>query len=491
MLSIDQGTTGSTAMILDDQARLVAKSNTEFQQYFPSSGWVEHDPLEILQSVTKSIEQVLSTSGIDPKSIAGLGITNQRETVVAWDKKTGNPYHRAIVWQCRRTSRECQELRRQGLDAWMREKTGLTLDPYFSASKMKWLMDHVPHISQASDEGRLCMGTIDSFLMFHLTGFESFRTDVSNASRTMLLNINTLEWDTELLELFGISRQDLPELCESVDRFGMTKSWDPLPDGIPISGVAGDQQAALFGQTCFEPGQSKCTYGTGAFALVNTGNQLIKSSQGLLTTVAWSIKGQRSYALEGSAFNAGSVIQWLRDGLKLISHSSEIEALARSVNDHGGVYLVPALTGLGAPHWNAQARGMLSGFDRSTSRGHIARAALEGIAFEVFELFQAMQKDFGKLFRQCFVDGGASQNHLLMQFQSDLCGFKLVRPQMVETTVLGAAYLAGLGIGLWSSQQDLQALHEIECEFTPKMSPKERDQRLGAWSLALRRCLMS
>ncbi len=473
ILAIDEGTTATTVILISSSLEVIEKVSLEISQFYPNKGWVEHDPEEIYEKTMNAVRLAIEKSKIDPGKIASIGITNQRETVVAWDRKTGKPHGKAIVWQCRRTEKICERLKKRGLEKTITEKTGLVIDPYFSATKIAWLLKNgIP----SKD---LAFGTIDSWLLFKLTGGEVHGTDVSNASRTMLFNIKSLKWDEDLLKLLRIKREFLPEVFPSSGIFGKTKNASPLPDGIPISGIAGDQQAALFGQCCFKEGDSKCTYGTGAFLLMNTGKKPVKSKHRLLTTIAWKIKENVTYALEGSSFIAGAVVQWLRDGLRIINSSSEIEKVAGETS--GGVVFVPAFVGLGAPHWRSSARGIIWGITRDTTREHIARAALEGIAFQVQELLESMEKDLGKKTKVMKVDGGASVNNILMQFQADITGKKIVRPKILETTALGAGMLAGLGVRIFSSLEELTKVWVFEREFIPSMNEKERKERLMLW----------
>jgi glycerol kinase len=452
VLAIDQGTTGTTVVAVDRTLNVIAKENREFRQIFPKPGWVEHDLEDIWASTEATLRAVLEK--VDGRRVAAIGITNQRETVGLWDRKTGQPIHNAIVWQCRRTTDRCAELRAAGHSAKVQKRTGLVLDPYFSGTKAAWMLDNVAGARRRAEAGELAMGTIDTFLVWRLTQGAAHVTDVSNASRTLLFDLNTLRFEDELLSLFNVPRAILPEVRSSSEVYGVTKNVAGLPDGIPIAGMAGDQQSALFGQACFEIGEAKCTYGTGAFILLNTGTAPKLSKHGMLTTVAWQLgpKEKAEYALEGSVFCAGAAVQWLRDGLKIIDVSSQIEALARSVPDSGDVVFVPALTGLGAPHWRPEARGIMTGLTRDTGRGQIARATLEGIALQCHDVFEAMKSDNGGTLGMIKVDGGAAANDLLMQIQADLAGQEVVRPKMLETTAAGAAFLAGLGVGLFPSK---------------------------------------
>lgn len=485
VLSIDQGTTGSTALIIDEYLNIKAKAIQEFPQHYPKPGWVEHNLDEIWGSVLKSISAVLTQSNVQSSEIIAIGITNQRETTCLWDKNTGKPLFPAIVWQCRRTADICNQLKKSGKEKIFRKKTGLLLDPYFSGTKIKWYFDQYPELRKKN----VAFGTIDSFLLSKLTNNSLHATDPSNASRTLLMNLKTLAWDDELLNILKIPRFILPEIKSSSEIYGKTKSVPGLPDGIPICGIAGDQQAALFGQTCFEAGQAKCTYGTGSFLLLNTGSNIIHSRYNLLTTVAWKIKNETVYALEGSAFIAGAAVQWLRDGLKIIQKSSDVESLAKTVSSSEDVVFVPALTGLGAPYWESSARGIISGITRGTTAGHIARATLEGIAFQNYDLLKTMEKDLGKKLSSLKVDGGASDNNLLMQFQADILQTKVIRPKFIETTALGTACLAGLAIGIWTDMSAIKKTWQKDQEFHPKMSVKKRISHLIRWKKAVNQCL--
>ncbi|MBI2082472.1 MAG: glycerol kinase GlpK [Deltaproteobacteria bacterium] len=484
ILAIDQGTTGTTVIILDRELRILAKRNNEFPQHYPRPGWVEHIPEEIWEGTVKTIGQAILEANIRPERIAGIGITNQRETTILWDRKSGRSVHPAIVWQDRRTAPLCEKLKKSGWGKKIREKTGLVLDPYFSGTKVRWLLDNVPGLRKRARE--ICFGTIDSYLVYQLTDGVHL-TDVSNASRTLFMNLKELEWDEKLLQLFRVPREILPRIASSSEVYGYTKGLTVLPDGIPVCGMAGDQQAALFGQACFGSGEAKCTYGTGSFLLMNTGRKIVRSRFGMLTTVAWKLGGEVTYALEGSAFIAGAAVQWLRDGLKFIQNSSEIEVLATSVPDSGGVSFVPAFVGLGAPHWNAEARGLICGLTRGTTSAHIARATLEGIAFLQYDILQAMQRDLGKRLRILKVDGGASANNLLMQFQSDILGVELSRPRMIETTALGAAFLAGLAVSVWKDKSEIAAHWKEDRRFKPQMKKREIATHLSRWHEAVKK----
>ena len=466
ILALDQGTSSSRALVFDHDGNVCSVAQMEFTQHFPQPGWVEHDPMEIWASEAAVIAEAISKIGINGKDIAAIGITNQRETTIVWDAETGKPVHNAIVWQDRRTSAFCDELKAKGLTDKIREKTGLIIDAYFSGTKIKWILDNVPGARERAEAGKLRFGTVDSWLVWQLTKGEVHITDVTNASRTMLFNINTLQWDKEMLDLLGIPASMLPEVKSSSEVYGHTKTTI-FAHEVPIAGIAGDQQAALFGQMCTSPGSVKNTYGTGCFLLMNTGTKPILSKNKLLTTIAWKIGDTVNYALEGSIFVGGSVVQWLRDGLGIIRSSSEIEALASSVPDNGGVYFVPALTGMGAPYWDQDARGTICGLTRGATAAHIARAALEGIAFQTMDIVSAMERDAGVKLAELKVDGGASRNNLLMQFQSDVLGTSVVRPKVTETTGMGAAYLAGLAVGFWASPDEIRSQWQAERTFTP------------------------
>jgi glycerol kinase len=485
VMAIDQGTTGTTVLILDKRLAVRAKVNQEFRQVFPRPGWVEHDLEDIWGSTQSTIRRALREAGARGADVAAIGITNQRETTALWDRRTGKPLHHAIVWQDRRTSDACARLREEGKEPLVRERTGLVLDPYFSATKLRWLLDHVKGAREKAQSGQAAFGTIDTFLAWRLTGGAAHVTDASNASRTLLMDLHSLRWDRELLDLFGIPAAVLPQIRSSSEVYGTTRGVQVLPDGIPVAGIAGDQQAALFGQACFEPGEAKCTYGTGAFLLQNTGQKPVHSERGLLTTVAWKLPGEVVYALEGSSFIAGAAVQWLRDGLGLIQRAADVEALAKTVKDTGEVVFVPALSGLGAPHWRPSARGLIAGIDRGTTAGHLARAVLEGIAFQIHDLAEAMAAEAGKPFPVFKVDGGASQNDLLMQFQADLLGVPVERPRMIETTALGAAFLAGLAAGVWQGRDEIRRAWRAGKRFEPRMSAEERAQHLGKWRRAV------
>ena len=466
ILALDQGTSSSRAIVFDHEGNVCSTAQMEFTQHFPQPGWVEHDPMEIWASEAAVIAEAISKIGINGKNIAAIGITNQRETTIVWDAETGKPVHNAIVWQDRRTAAYCDELKARGLTDKIREKTGLIIDAYFSGTKIKWILDNVPGARERAEAGKLRFGTVDSWLVWQLTKGEVHITDVTNASRTMLFNINTLQWDKEMLDLLGIPASMLPEVKSSSEIYGRTKTTI-FAHEVPIAGIAGDQQAALFGQMCTVPGSVKNTYGTGCFLLMNTGTKPILSKNKLLTTIAWKIGDTVNYALEGSIFVGGSVVQWLRDGLGIIRSSSEIEALAASVPDNGGVYFVPALTGMGAPYWDQDARGTICGLTRGATAAHIARAALEGIAFQTMDIVSAMEKDAGVKLSELKVDGGASRNNLLMQFQADVLGASVIRPKVTETTAMGAAYLAGLAVGYWNSTDEIRRQWQVDKAFAP------------------------
>jgi len=485
VLAIDQGTTGTTVLVLDRRLAVRAKVNQEFRQIFPKPGWVEHDLEDIWGSTLSTVQRALREAGLSGRDVAAIGITNQRETTGLWDRRGGRPIHHAIVWQDRRTTDACARLKAEGHEPAVREKTGLVLDPYFSATKIRWLLDHVKGAEEKARAGALAFGTVDTFLAWRLTGGLAHVTDVSNASRTLLVDIRTREWDRALLDLFGVPRSVLPEIRPSSQVYGVTQGVKVLPDGIPVAGIAGDQQAALFGQACFSPGEAKCTYGTGAFLLQNIGPEPVFSSRGLLTTIAWSVGGEVSYALEGSSFIAGAAVQWLRDGLGVIEKAADVEALARTVKDAGDVVFVPALAGLGAPHWRPEARGVIRGIDRGTTAAHLARATLEGIALLIADLAEAMRGEAHRPIPVFKVDGGASQNDLLMQFQADLLDIPVERPRMIETTALGAAFLAGLATGVWKDREEIRRNWKVGKRFEPRMKPAEREAHLARWRRAV------
>ena len=484
ILALDQGTTSSRALLFDRTGSIIAVAQREFPQQFPKPGWVEHDPEDIWSSQLTVAKAVLRKASAKAQDVAGIGITNQRETTVVWDRKTGEAISNAIVWQDRRTAAVCDELRSRGGDTTVQQKTGLVLDAYFAATKVQWILDNVKHARRKAEKGELAFGTVDSWLIWKLTGGKVHITDATNAGRTMLFNIHTLNWDDELLALFNVPKSVLPEVRSSSEVCATTSVFG---GSIPIAGIAGDQHAALFGQVCTKPGMVKNTYGTGCFMLMNTGTKPVPSSHKLLSTIAWKIGDRTEYALEGSIFIAGAVVQWLRDGLGLLRTSEEVETLAAMVSDTGGVYLVPAFAGLGAPHWDPYARGTLVGMTRGTSASHIARAALESIAYQTAEVLQAMEADSGLKLKQLRVDGGACVNNLLMQFQADILGVPVVRPQISETTALGAAYLAGLAVGFWKDQKEIATQWHEDARFTSAMKPAARTKLLAGWSRAVER----
>lgn len=488
ILALDQGTSSSRAIVFDQTGTACSVAQKEFRQIFPKSGWVEHDPHEIWSSQASVIAEAITAMDINGLNIAGIGITNQRETTIVWDTETEEPVYNAIVWQDRRTSDYCDELKKEGLTEMIRQKTGLIIDAYFSATKIKWILDNVPGARGRAEKGKLMFGTVDTWLIWRLTRGEVHVTDVTNASRTMLFNINTLEWDKELLDLFGIPESMMPEVKSSSEIYGHTKTTI-FAHKVPIAGIAGDQQAALFGQMCIEPGMVKNTYGTGCFLLMNSGDKPVLSKNNLITTIAWKIGEKTTYALEGSIFVAGSVVQWIRDGLGLIKSSGEIEALASSVPDSGGVYFVPALTGLGAPWWDQYARGSIIGISRGTTAAHIARAALEGIAFQTMDIMNAMSLDTGIPLKELKVDGGASRNNLLLQFQADILRTRVIRPEVVETTALGAAYLAGLATGYWAGIEDIKKQWKVDRTFDPSGDEKSISEAIRGWNDAVKRTL--
>jgi glycerol kinase len=485
VLALDQGTTSSRAILFDERGLPVSSAQREFRQIYPQPGWVEHDPREILETQRAVAREALGMSGVPLSDVMGIGITNQRETTLLWDRQTGEPLANAIVWQDRRTAPECVELKSAGAESLVRERTGLVIDPYFSATKLSWLLDKIPGARLRAERGELAFGTVDTWLVWQLTGNRTHVTDVSNASRTMLFNVHTQDWDPELLRLLRVPRPILPDVHPSAHAFGMVPKA-LFGEALVIAGIAGDQQAAMFGQACHSPGMAKNTYGTGCFMLLHTGGEMVLSSHGLVSTPCAHLK-TKEFALEGSVFVAGAVVQWLRDELGFIKSSSEIEALANSVLDSGGVYIVPAFTGLGAPHWDPEARGSVFGLTRGTSRAHIARAALESIAFQSAEVLQAMEKDSGKKLTELRVDGGATANDLLMQFQADLLGVPVVRPKVLETTALGAAYLAGLTVALWKSRDEIAGQWQVERRFEPRMEGGRREELMGRWRGAVAR----
>ena len=488
ILAIDQGTTGTRAILYDVNGKTVASAYREFRQYFPKPGWVEHDAQEIWRSCETVIRETVRKSKIAPADILAIGITNQRETTVMWDRKTSKPVHHAIVWQCRRTSEICRDLKKYG--PMVHKKTGLVLDPYFSGTKIHWLLAHVRGLKEKATRGRIAFGTIDSWLIWKLTGGRSHVTDLTNASRTLLLNIKTKKWDPELLKIFGVSAKILPSLQPSGSIFGTTRGVAGLPDGIPIAGVMGDQQAALYGHGCYETGSSKNTYGTGCFIMMNTGKKLVYSKAGLLTTLACDFKGRPVYALEGSVFIGGAVVQWLRDSLKVIKSAPETEAAVRGLKDNGGVYVVPAFVGLGAPYWNSEARGLISGITRGTTMAHIIRASLEAIAYQSRDVFDVMQKAFGGSIHELKVDGGACENDTLMQFQANILNTKIARPKVIELTARGVAHLAGVTMGLWKKSHDLRKQHQVDRIFSPVMRSAKRAALYRGWQKAVERAML-
>ncbi len=492
IMALDQGTTSSRAIVFDKHGRIVAKAQNEFDQIYPKTGWVEHDPMEILYSQLRAVTSVVNTGNIDVKEIGGIGITNQRETTIIWDKDTGKPIYNAIVWQCRRTAELCEQLKAEGLGDYIREHTGLLIDAYFSGTKIKWILDNVPGARENAEKGKLLFGTVETWLIWNLTGGKVHVTDYSNASRTMLFDVDKLEWDEYLCERLGVPMCMLPTPVESSKVYGEVApnilGLEELA-GIPICGAIGDQPAALFGQACFNPGQAKNTYGTGCFLLMNTGAKRVDSKHNLLTGVAWSLGGKTTYSIEGSAFNAGSVIKWLRDELHLIDNASRCDELAESVDGANGMYLVPAFTGLGAPYWDMYARGTIVGLTRGVNRAHFARAVLESIAFQMTDLLEAMTKDSQITLSELRVDGGASVSNIMMQIQANLIRTMVNRPKTVETTALGAAYLAGLAVGMWESLEEIERNREVEKVFIPKMNQADRDKLYKGWKRAVERSM--
>lgn len=489
ILALDQGTTSSRAIIFDKDGQIIKIAQNEFTQYYPKPGWVEHDPMEIWGTQSGVASQVLETAGIRSEEIATIGITNQRETTVVWDKTTGRPVYNAIVWQCRRTAGLCDELKERGLEGYIRENTGLVIDAYFSGTKIKWILDNVEGARERAERGDLLFGTIDTWLIWNLTRGEVHVTDYSNAARTMIYNIMDLCWDENLLEELEIPASMLPEVRPSSEIYGWTDPHIFGGAGIPISGIAGDQQAALFGQACFEAGMAKNTYGTGCFMLMNTGEKIVPSKKGLLTTIAWGVDGKVEYALEGSIFVAGAVVQWLRDEMKLISTAAESEYFAQKVQDSNGVYLVPAFVGMGAPYWDSYARGTMVGLTRGANRNHIIRAALESIAYQTRDVLEAMEEDSGIKLRTLKVDGGAVANNFLMQFQADILGVDVYRPNIIETTALGAAYLAGLGVGFWTDKDEIAKRWKVDRVFKPEMEVERQEILYQGWRKAVERSL--
>ena len=489
ILAIDQGTTGTTVAVMNTRGVLLGSVNYEFPQIYPKPGWVEHDPEAIWASVFKGIRAVFRRGLCKPGDVACIGITNQRETSLLWQRRSGKPLGNAIVWQCRRTASFCDGLRRKGLEPMVRDRTGLVLDPYFSASKFRWLLNDIEGARGRARRGDIAAGTIDSYLLYRLTGGAVHATDVSNASRTSLMNLQTLDWDPELLKLFNVPKTVLPEIIPSSGDLGRTQGVPGLPDGVPIAGIAGDQQSALFGQAGFDRGAAKCTFGTGSFILMNTGQDRMHSDAGLLSTVAWQLPGQKTpvYALEGGAFICGAAVQWLRDELGIIKHAPDIEKLASQVADAGGVEFVPALTGLGAPHWDPDARGVISGLTRGAGAAHIARATLEAMALQNVDILRAMERDLGRRMGELKVDGGAAANNLLMQLQADYLGREIIRPKVIETTVAGACFLAGLGVGIWKDTEALAKVWKADQRFPSRMGTGPRRRRLESWQQAVSR----
>ena len=489
ILAIDQGTTGTTVAVMNTRGVLLGSVNYEFPQIYPKPGWVEHDPEAIWASVLKGIRAVFRKGLCKPAEVACIGITNQRETALLWERRSGKPLGNAIVWQCRRTASFCEGLRKKGLESMVRDRTGLVLDPYFSASKFRWLLNDIEGARGRARRGDIAAGTIDSYLLYRLTGGAVHATDVSNASRTSLMNLSTLDWDPELLKLFNVPRTLLPEIIPSSGDLGRTQGVPGLPDGVPIAGIAGDQQSALFGQAGFDRGAAKCTFGTGSFILMNTGQDRMQSDAGLLSTVAWQLPGQNApvYALEGGAFICGAAVQWLRDELGIIKRAPDIEKLASQVPDAGGVEFVPALTGLGAPHWDPDARGVISGLTRGAGAAHIARATLEAMALQNVDILRAMERDLGRRMGDLKVDGGAAANNLLMQLQADYLGREIIRPKVIETTVAGACFLAGLGVGIWKNTEALAKVWRADQRFPSRMGAGPRRRRLESWQQAVSR----
>jgi glycerol kinase len=488
IMALDQGTTSSRCIIFDKTGIVISKAQKEFKQIYPKAGWIEHDPVEIWATQFGVAVEALAMANLQASDIAAIGITNQRETTVVWDKSTGAPVHNAIVWQCRRTSDACEELRKNGFEEVIKEKTGLILDPYFSGTKIKWILDNVPNAREEAKKGNLLFGTVDTWLMWNLTKGQVYVTDYSNAARTMLFNIHTLAWDEEILKALSIPKSMLPEVKPSSEVYGYT-SKTLFGEEIPIAGIAGDQQAALFGQACFKEGAAKNTYGTGCFMLMNTGSKAVASKHGLLTTIAWGVDNKIEYALEGSIFVGGASIQWLRDELRMIKNASESERYALEVEDTNGVYVVPAFTGLGAPYWDPYARGTVMGLTRGAKKEHFIRATLESIAYQTNDVLKSMQEDSGISLVELNVDGGASSNNFLMQFQADILGVQVDRPQVVETTALGAAYLAGLAVGYWKDKEEISQNRRLDKNFKPNMEEEKRAKLLKGWHKALKRAM--
>lgn len=491
ILALDQGTTSTRAVLLNHKAEMIASVGQEHPQIYPQPGWVEHDPEAIWLSVVKCTTEVIKKAKIQASQIQGIGITNQRETVVAWNPETSQTIYNAIVWQCRRTTEFCEGLKKKKLEAKIKKKTGLVVDPYFSASKIRWLLENVKGARKLASQGKLKVGTIDTFLLWRLTGGQAHKTDVSNASRTQLMNLSTGKWDKELLKIFQVPEEILPSIEDSNADFGTTKGFPGLPDGIPIAGIAGDQQSALFGQNCVEAGMSKCTFGTGSFLLMNTGNKMTVSKAGLLTTVAWKLRDQKkmTYALEGGAFICGAAVQWLRDQMQFIKDAGEVETLAAQVTSTDGVFLIPAFVGLGAPYWAPDARAAIVGMTRGTTRAHLARATLEAMALQNVDILQAMEKDLKGKLKVVRVDGGAVRNNMLMQMQTDFLGATVQRPAQTESTVLGAAFLAGLGTGFWKDLNEVKKIWKLDREFKPAMDKKSRAKHLTEWRKAVERTM--
>ena len=484
VLAIDQGTTSTRVILFDECSKVVAIENEEITQYYPQPGWVEQDAEEIWQSVISTVNKALVTADIKPNQIKAIGITNQRETTIVWDKKTGKPIYHAVVWQSRQTSHICEQLKKDGYEDLVHKKTGLLIDPYFSGTKVKWILDHTKGAREKANAGELAFGTVDSWLIYKLTG-GNHKTDYSNASRTLMYNIHELKWDDELLEILDVPKSMLPDVCDSSGIFGYTNESDFLGVKIPISGVAGDQQASLFGQLCCEKGMVNSTYGTGCFVLMNTGSDIVESNNGMLSTIAWKVKDKLIYALEGSVFVGGSCIQWLRDGLKIIKSADETEKLAKSVETNDGVYFVPAFVGLGTPHWDSEAKGAIFGLTRGTDERQIARSALESICYQVLDVLSAMERDGNHKIPLLKANGGATRNNYLMQFQSDILQMNVNRSQIMETTALGAAYLAGLAVGFWDDIDEIKAQRVEDEIFEPKMDPKRKDKLIHNWNIAV------
>jgi glycerol kinase len=486
ILSIDQGTTSSRAILFNKKGEIVHSAQREITQYFPKPGWVEHNPNEIWGSILSVVAEVLSESEIKPEQIAGIGITNQRETTIVWDKETGHPVYNAIVWQSRQTSEICEELKEKGYNDLFRNKSGLLIDPYFSGTKVKWILDHVEGAREKADQGKLLFGTVDTWLVWKLSGGRAHVTDYSNASRTLMFNIYELKWDDELLDILGVPKSMLPEVRPSSEIYGKTVDYHFFGNEIPISGVAGDQQAALFGQACFDEGMAKNTYGTGCFMLKNTGEKAVRSGHGLLTTIAWGLNGKVEYALEGSIFVAGSAIQWLRDGLRMFKDAKDSEAYALKVDSNDGVYMVPAFVGLGTPYWDSDVQGAVFGLTRGTTKEHLIRATLESLAYQTKDVLSAMEADSGIELKTLRVDGGAVKNNFLMEFQSDILDVPVERPVVNETTALGAAYLAGLAVGFWESQEEIAKQWAVDRTILPKMSDENRTKLYDGWKKAVK-----